>query len=50
MNSWDDNNFVAAVEKSGRHVLEENFALPPDETRKLPRHQQFVVPKEGPEP
>jgi oxalate decarboxylase len=32
------------------YVLETNFALPPEETQKLPRHQQFVVAKEGPVP
>jgi oxalate decarboxylase/phosphoglucose isomerase-like protein (cupin superfamily) len=31
------------------YVLEENFALTPDVTQKLPRHQQFVIPKEGPD-
>jgi hypothetical protein len=31
------------------YLLEANFPLKPDVTQKLPRRQQFVVPKEGPD-
>jgi hypothetical protein len=31
------------------YLLEANFALPPDVTQRLPRRQQFVIPKEVPD-